>query len=171
MALTREQRIYLSVLAVAGAALAADRLFFGVTNPAVAAAANAIEQVAAKPIEPVNQEPASARFAARLRAAAGTAEGNPVENLFAVRLVHEMKEPESAPAAAANAAQLNGDAFRLAHRLSAVAAGKGAYAVVNGRTIRVGEEIAGMTLIEVTREAAVFEGSGVRVELSVIADR
>jgi hypothetical protein len=171
MALTREQRIYLSVLAVAGAALAADRLFFGVTSPAVAAAANAIEQVATKPLEPVTQEPASARFAARLRAAARSTDDAPVDNLFAVRLVHENKAEQPAPAAASNAVRLNADAFRLAHRLSAVATGKGAYAVVNGRTVRMGEEIDGMSLIEVTREAAIFEGSGVRVELSVIADR
>lgn len=169
MALTREQRIYLSVLAVAGAALAADRLFFGVTNPAVAAAANVIEQVAAKPNEPVNQEPASARFAARLRAAAGQPEHTPVEDLFAVRLVREPKAVEAEESAPP--AQPSGEGFRLAHRVSAVATGKGAYAVVNGRTIRLGEEIVGMKLVEVTREAAIFEGGGARVELSVVAER
>ncbi|HEX8877374.1 MAG TPA: hypothetical protein VF777_11530 [Phycisphaerales bacterium] len=170
MALTREQRIYLSVLAVAAAALTADRLFFGVTNPAVAAAADVIEQATSKSIEPVNQEPASARFAARLRAAAGTSDA-PVEDLFAVRLVNEEVPAEAVSQPEVDSSRASADSFRLAHRVTAVATGKGAYAVINGRTVRTGESVAGLTLVEVTRESAVFEGEGVRVELSVVADR
>ncbi|MBY0112666.1 MAG: hypothetical protein K2Y21_07585 [Phycisphaerales bacterium] len=173
MALTREQKVYLSVLFVAGAALAVDRLFLGVTNPAVAAAANAIQEVASsKPLEASSQEPASARFAARLRAAAGDSANNPVSDLFATRLV---KSPASAEAAPMNAAPVSSaasiDAFKAAHRVSALASGKGAYAVINGRTVRLGEALGGMTLIEVTREHAVFEGDGHRVELSLVEAR
>jgi len=61
--------------------------------------------------------------------------------------------------------------MRLAHRVTALASGKGAYAVVNGRTIRLGDSIGGLTLVEVTREAAVFASDNVRAELSVVADR
>lgn len=172
MALTREQKVYLSVLAVAASALAADKLFFGVTAPAVAAAADAIQQVNLKPVEPVNQEPASARFAARLRTAAGPAADAAVSDLFAVRLVREEKPAEqAAPAPALASPAVAAEQFRLAHRVTALASGKGAYAVVNGRTIRLGESIGGLTLVEVTREAAVFESEGVRAVLSVVADR
>lgn len=172
MALTREQKVYLSVLVVAASALAADKIFFGVTAPAVAAAADAIQQVNLKPIEPVNQEPASARFAARLRTAAGHASEESVTDLFAVRLVREEKPAEQpTPAIPAASAAAAVEQFRLAHRVTALASGKGAYAVVNGRTVRLGESIGGLTLVEVTREAAVFEAEGVRAVISVVSER
>ncbi|MFN9972015.1 MAG: hypothetical protein ACK58T_19225 [Phycisphaerae bacterium] len=172
MALTREQKVYLSVLAVAASALAADKLFLGVTAPAVAAAADTIQEVAAKPAEPINQEPASARFAARLRTAAAPASDAAVSDLFAVRLVREeipSAQPSEIVAAASPAVAI--EQFQLAHRVTALASGKGAYAVVNGRTIRLGDSIGGLTLVEVTREAAVFASDNLRVEISVVADR
>jgi hypothetical protein len=170
MALTREQKVYLSVLAVAASALAADKLFLGVTAPAVAAAA--IQQVAAKPAEPVNQEPASARFAARLRTAAAPAADAAVSDLFAVRLVREeAPTPQTPEIVAAASPAVAIEQFRLAHRVTALASGKGAYAVVNGRTIRLGDSIGGLTLVEVNREAAVFASDNLRAELSVVADR
>jgi hypothetical protein len=42
---------------------------------------------------------------------------------------------------------------------------------VNGRTIRLGDSIGGLTLVEVNREAAVFASDNLRAELSVVADR
>ena len=140
------------------------------TAPAVAAAADAIQQVAEKAPAAVNPEPASSRFAARLRSAAAPAADAPVADLFAVRLVREepadAPQPGEAPSDAAGS-----DQFRLAHRVTALASGRNAYAVVNGRTVRLGDAIEGFVLVEVTREAAVFESGGVRVALSVVAER
>lgn len=63
------------------------------------------------------------------------------------------------------------DAFKQKHLLEAVmATGGGGRAVVDGRTLRIGQHLDGFELISVNQRSAVFESNGTRVKLTLSLD-
>ena len=60
------------------------------------------------------------------------------------------------------------DLFRSNHELNAVIAGAGrGYALIDDRTLFVGQKLDGFELVEVGARSAVFEADGVRVRLTL----
>ena len=61
------------------------------------------------------------------------------------------------------------ETFRATHRLNAVMAHQqGGYAIVDGRRLRIGQEIDGFELIEIRVRSIVLESPPLRVELSLL---
>lgn len=64
------------------------------------------------------------------------------------------------------AIRASAETFDLTHVLTAVmAADDGGYAIIDGRTLFIGQELDGFELVTVSRRSAVLEADGVRVEL------
>jgi hypothetical protein len=165
MALTKERKIYVGLLAVGMAALAVDRLTSG---PATAQAEDASAYVITRPDAPAATNSTSVApsaggtmtpgggLAARLRELApqpNVAPGASARDLF--------RAPASwaAPAQTTQpVAREPGPAdFEKSHRLTAVLLqGRQAHAVVDGRMVAPGQAIDGYTLISVTQDMAVF---------------
>lgn len=160
MAISRERKVYAAVLLVAGAVLAIDRGFFGVTGAKSAHAAEAeIVPVSTRTVKTAGQAPT---LATRLKQL-----GNVPRTVDLLEVTFQRTAPvevieQPAPAPIEDTRQQ----FAAAHHLSAIAStGRGANALINGRAVTVGEVVAGYTLKEVTREGAVFSGPGGLVEL------
>lgn len=180
MKLTKKQKGYLAVLAVALVAFLADRLFF------LPASANADDVVQEDPsnllIRPAGGGPSAAAVAA------ASAAGNPYRvDLLGERLsataaerrvllsagVRDAFVPSAAWVArpsvvthdtAAEAAQ----AFRDRHKLTAIFVGpSGRTAIVNGRSLREGQRLGAFTLTTIDARSITFTSGGHRVELSL----
>lgn len=166
MGMSRERKVFMAVLLVAGAGLAVDRGFLGVSGakPVHAAEISVIapeEQPKAQAATPAAQS--FATLAARLKKLGSF----PNEaDLLAPTLqhVHVVEEPivkVQEPVREDRRKQ-----FVASHHLSAVTAtARGSNALVNGRAVMLGEEIGGYRLVDVTRDGAIFEGAEGRVEL------
>ncbi|MBX3390019.1 MAG: hypothetical protein KF691_11280 [Phycisphaeraceae bacterium] len=160
MAMSRERKVYAAVVLVAGAVLAVDRGFFGVTGASSAHAAEAeIVPLTARTAKPAAQVPTLATRLKQLGSVPRTVD------LLEVTLQRTVPV-EIAELPAATPVEDSRQQFASTHHLSAIAStGRSANAVINGRAVTVGEVIAGFTLTEVTREGAVFSGPGGLVEL------
>ena len=74
--------------------------------------------------------------------------------------------PEATQPVGKGAGLTNAAAFEQRHTLNAVmAAAGGGYAIINGRTLFIGQELDGFELILVSDRSAVFEANGTRAEL------
>jgi len=161
MAMSRERKVFAAVLLVAGAGLAFDRGFLGVSGakPVQAAEMPVIELASHSGktvIQPVT-------LATRLKKLGDVSRNVDLLESTLQRQVapveHEVL-PVQAPVEDLR------QTFAAAHHLTAIASnGRGANALINGRAVSIGEEIAGYTLTEVKRDGAVFSGPGGTVEL------
>lgn len=160
MAMSRERKIFTAVLLVAGAALAIDRGFLGITGAKAAHADElplAAKAAEAKPVIP------TVTLAGRLKQFADVEKN---VDLLEVTLQHPQAQPEVPQHAATPVIEDQRPDFVAQHHLSAISTtARGANAIINGRAVAVGEELAGFRLVEVTRDGAFFEGPGGSVEL------
>lgn len=166
MAMSRERKVYAAVALVAGAVLAIDRGFFGVTGAKSAHAAEAeIMPVAVRGAKATAQTPT---LAARLKQL-----GNVPRTVDLLEVTFQRAAPvEIVERPAAAPIEDTRQQFAASHHLSAIAAtGRGANALINGRAVSVGEVVDGYTLTEVTRDGAVFSGPGGLVELHLPSAR
>ncbi|MBX3380364.1 MAG: hypothetical protein KF805_09715 [Phycisphaeraceae bacterium] len=161
--MSRERKIYAAVLLVAGAGLAADRAFLGISG---ARPVQAAEFPSGQP--PERSGPiaiATPTLASRLKLVGDVPRTVDLLEATLQRLPAPV-EAEVQPVRD-QAADLRGQ-FASSHHLSALASnGRGANALINGRAVSIGEEIGGYVLTEVTREGAVFSGPGGTVELKL----
>ncbi len=161
MAMSRERKVFAAVLLVAGAALAFDRGFLGVSGakPVHAAELPVFEAASRTPKTSV----ATVTLASRLKQLGDVSRS---VDLLEPTLQRPEPEIEHEPLPAAAPAEDLRQNFASAHHLSALASnGRGANALINGRAVSIGESIGGYTLTEVTRDGAVFSGPGGTVEL------
>lgn len=161
MAMSRERKVFAAVLMVAGAALAVDRSFFGVSGAKPVHAAEL--PVAEAAVRSAGSSLPTVTLASRLKQLGDASHRIDLLETTLKRPAPEVElESQPAPAPAEDLRQL----FASTHHLTALATtGKGANALINGRAVSVGESISGYTLTEVTRDGAVFAGPGGTVEL------
>lgn len=167
MAMSRERKVYAAVLLVVGAALAFDRGFVGVSGAKpVHAAEMPVAELPGRNAKPVV---ATVTLASRLKQLGEVPRTVDLLETTLQRpapLIEIEETPDAAPEIDLR------QQFASSHHLSALASnGRGANALVNGRAVSIGESIAGYTLTEVTRDAAVFSGPGGKVELHLPPSR
>lgn len=175
MKLTRERKIFASVLGLAAVAFAVDRVTGG-GGTATDASDSSPAAVASEPSDllmanattPATGDKGAhgavalnaASLSARISAcAATTAHSNsPSRDLFRL----PAKWSNQIQSNSADAARIAADKFSRSHRLSAVArnAGGGSVAVVEGKLLHVGNALDGFTLTSVAPDSAVFTGPG-----------
>ncbi|MEO1007656.1 MAG: hypothetical protein AAFX79_03765 [Planctomycetota bacterium] len=164
MKLNKERRVYVALLGCAGLVLGVDQLLSAGPQSAQAGApvpmhdATTGDAGAGAAARPLDERKAMAGWNEAARALmAQKNESGGVPDPFAM--------PD---AGAGEAVASAGGSFASRHTLSAVlAAGPDSVAIIDGRPVRIGEKIDGMTLVEVERRAAVFESGArrIRVEL------
>jgi len=172
MRLNKQRKVYLGVLAVAGLALAADQLFFGVAGPQGASAAvqppattsAAPAATAGQPIVAANASNARIAGAARLAqlldalarqdnlSAATTTDAFAIPQEWLPAVVSDAEVPESLDS------QPSPDSDAVASPVPVVTAimagGARPAAIVNGRLMIVGEPAKGLTLVAVEPSVA-----------------
>ncbi len=170
MPISPQRKAYAAVLLIAGSALAVDRGFFGVSGASPAHAAEL-----GQPLQPTravakapSKTPATLTLAKRLKQLGDV----PREvDLLEGTLQRAVEIPAKAPPQV-DVGEDSRKRFALTHHVSALASkSRGSNAVVNGRAVRIGEEIDGFRLVDVTRTAAVFHGAGGTIELTLPASR
>lgn len=192
MDLTKKHKVYLGVLALALVGLGADRLFLGGAGEPQDAAAET-----PAPDRPARRSPATAEPAALADVAPDTLDAaSTAGNGLAARLtslaethrfdltrapqgftpspkwVSPVVEPAKAAATPRPtvAVVTPHERFAGSHKLMAVIQSEGGgVAIVDNRTVAIGQAIDGFTLKAVTRRTAVFERDGRTVELSIAA--
>jgi hypothetical protein len=139
MTLTRQRKASFGLLAVALAALGADRLFLSGGSPATASAAAGDPVVVESDVAQARPAQTGPGLASRLESIARAEGLDPVlvEDLFA-------DEAEAEPLVLT----------------ATLGTGRHAAAMVNGEQLRVGQSIAGAELVEVTRDGAQFRRDG-----------
>lgn len=170
MAWNRQRRVFAGVLAVAGAALVADRVFFGAAPIGVETAEATQESGPTKAAAPT-LAPAQAAIAPgvmlsqRLEAFRDRAtDADPFESpLVTLAAVEPADIEEKSPTPTFDAA-----AWAEGRRLTAVLNGRnGSVAMIDGKVYRVGDTLDGLTLVSIESQTALFEGEGAAAELSV----
>jgi len=175
MELTKERKVYLAILATAGAVLAADQLLS--TGPRSADASERASEPADTPpaaaddpvadqsppaSEPVGSENVLADWNERARHALDAVRSDDGAPDAADAL-----NPPSRPDQAAQPAD-PADGFARRHRLTAILVGEGrGVAMIDGRPVRVGESLDGLVLVALEDRAAVFEHEGERLRLEL----
>lgn len=179
----RGRTILIVVLTVAGLGLVADRVVIGsdVTGPAQSSAgvvdgfdvgpAPLPTASASGQVESLNTDKAPAvSFAQRLRLITdSSADTDPGQARDAFTPGLGWEAIPSAPGAATdNQARRAAEAFQQTHRLDAVLiTDDNRCAVIGGQTLFVGQMLDGYRLEAVHERSAVFEASGVRVEIGI----
>jgi hypothetical protein len=171
MKLTKKQKGYVAVLVVALAAFLADRLLF----PPAAADADVLENPSDLLIKPVGG----------VAKAAPAPQRNPYRvDLLAERLTvaaseHRLELSNVRDAFVPSAAWVSGPkvimhdnaaesaaAFRDKYKLTAILVGSnGATAIINGRSVKVGQRLGGFTLKSIGNRSTTFAAGENRVEL------
>jgi len=179
MKLSRERKMLVGVLVIAGAGLLFDRVLLGagMTGPAESSAgvidASVDPATLLIPIDPAAAPALSSSptLADRLRLATG-GHAPPEDGGRDAFAVH----PDWVAAAQQSLATDDEavadmiSAFRSAHKLDAVlVTGGRPCAVVDGRMVYIGQALGGYRLLEVEERSAVFERNGVRVVLHIEA--
>lgn len=173
MALTKERKVLLGLLGSAGLILAVDQLLLSPPRgaqaqpaqdspsaaPASQGAADAKAQAEASASQAADghRQRAIAAWNERLLSAAGADDG-PTPDPFAPPAQERPAMP----------GLLSPAEFKSAHKLTAVMnGGDVAVAMVNGRAVRVGEEVSGYRLRSVDARSASFEAGGQVVVLEL----
>ena len=176
MKLTKAQKVYVFVLVLAVVAFMVDRVLL--SPPEVAAEARAAARFAVAPsataLAAVAQVPQAGdrvsrqvQIARRLEALAGDRRLDPADVRDAFAPSREWLDAGLA-AAGPGAGKSVSQRFREAHTLTAVmASGARGYAIVDGRTLFIGQALDGFTLISVGSRAAVLQSGSARVELTL----
>ena len=163
---TRTQKRYASVLGACLLALAADRLFLA-PEQAEAVTSAPTPPPPAPPSRTVPPVLASQKPIAALFATIAEERGiDPTKVPDAFR-VPTAWLPRQGPSGSAWD-RPDAERFRAAHRLNAVMAlESGGYAIVDGRRLRVGQEIDGFRLVEIRVRSIVLESAGLQIELTL----
>ncbi|KPK79719.1 MAG: hypothetical protein AMJ81_12905 [Phycisphaerae bacterium SM23_33] len=175
MTVSKTEKVYLGVLAMALGALVIDRTFLGSSQvtPSQAAAQQAApspQPPQAAPVPPPGPDepaaPESPALAARLREAAGAEKPDyaNVRDVFALSQgwLAELESPATQPGTSA----AKSVPARPVHKLMAVmVGGESSYAIIDGKCLLVGQEMDGLKLISVEQNSAVVEADGVRIQL------
>lgn len=171
MKLSKKQRVSVCVLALAVAALVADRVFLRSDEapPAEAGAAPVAGLDELTGTSPSRSPAVEGRsLAARLRELSASADPSSGDVRDAFRLSQAWLAYLSPPKPATAAPESKPKPGRPVHRLTAVILDKdGGRAIVDGKYLRVGQELDGMKLISVSERSAVVESRGTRVELTL----
>ncbi len=173
MTLSAKHKVYGAVLVVGVIAVTVDRVLilpdeaaadrppsahYAVTPPSTTAVASVSDN------PPSSVSTVQAVIADRLEqlAASRGFDLQRVPNAFVPPTSWEVAEtPESLPAG-----RVAAETFMLTHVLTGVmAAGDGGYAIIDGKTLFIGQVLDGFELLSVSDRSAVFEANGVRVEL------
>jgi hypothetical protein len=181
---SRERRILIAVLSAAGVALLVDRVALdsGVTGPAESSA-SVLDGFPVEPALPgqdpsvdglrpsISQATPASELAKRLREVgerfpkADPAQGR---DAFTPAVGWSAQMNQGTPDNSAEFAR----AFQESHRLDAVMTiGDQRCAVIDGRTVFVGQALDGYKLLSVDQRSAVFEVGGARVKISIRADQ
>lgn len=179
MTLTRSQKMYVAVLAVAAAAFVYDRATSAPTAAQGASgakdAALAVTDFAPSPFPPLALSGTAEQGGLNIRlqdlARTRCLDASAPENAFSLPPTWPMPKVAEREQVAADMAQTEMnrkliDAFRQ-HRLEAVVVGQKGYANVDGQGVFVGETVDRFTLLSVTKSSAVFGLDQLRVELEL----
>ena len=186
MTLTKTQRIYVGILALAIGAFMVDRMFLS-GGPAEAQAATPYQSPVALSVGSASSPAGSAGSAGSagealqlLAALAGErADLSELRNafrpspawsadLFPPAPVAPTAPAESAPLAATPAKSAALQRFTQDHSvMSIIRTDEGGYALIDGQLVNVGNKLDGFTLVELTDSAAVFASDAGRVELKL----
>jgi hypothetical protein len=161
MKVTKEQKVYLGLLAIGLVALTLDRLVF---TPSSAEAADSSSDLLVTHSEPPTAPAAKST---------ASSTSNPVAQKLALlsesmHLAAAESRDAFTPSAAwvgKPAASTDTKSFEQTHQLSAVIVGRRAAAMVDGRLIAVGQTIDGYKLVSVIQGAATFQAGDVSVTL------
>jgi hypothetical protein len=184
MALTKERKMILVVLGLAVGAFLVDRLVLdsGFSEPAQAQASEAVaisqapilagRTPAAEPVAPQADPAVAAQVAladrlAQLQDSKGFTLTK-INDAFArpggLAPPADLPNDRPEPSAAASAAET----FQKTHRLMAVVASeRGHMAIINGRTVRVGQSLDGFELLSVEQRSVLLGKDSVRVQLKL----
>ena len=166
MALSKERKVLLGLLGSAGLILVVDQVLLGPPQNAQA------ESVALPPPAVTTSSPAPQ--AAQPKPTQGDAKGAQAIGDWNDRLQATLKDgTESVPnpfqpgsSSTALPGTLSPQAFQREHKLSAVlTSGEVSVAMVNGRAIRIGEEVSGYRLLRVDARSAEFAAGDQVVKL------
>lgn len=172
MMLTKQHKIYLGILGVAALGLVIDRTLLGPSE----AVAESAEDLVVTPSADEGFEHTSGTLpsssdslAQKLLSIKAASHIDPlnVNNAFTPAWIASVT---TATAQIDNQAIL-AEEFAATHRLTAVmGTGPGGYAIIDGKCLRVGQELDGMRLTSVGDRTAVFESGPLKVELQVQLD-
>lgn len=177
MKLSKQHQLYLGILGVAALGLIADRTVFK-PSEAVASTDEYLVEESEDGDDGVLPNTAAASghsVAKRLQQFGQERQVNPlsVANVFHPAWRPVATAPTTAPVK--NPTQDGAETFMQKHRLTAVMganrSGASAYAIVDGKLLRIGQAQDGWTLVSVGSRSAVFESNGVSAELHVDADQ
>jgi hypothetical protein len=181
MKTSRERTLLITVLGVAGLGLLIDRVIIGsdVTGPAQTSAGviDSIDAGLAQPAgvlpEVSGESPVEViSFAQRLRSAVGSSvDTDPAacRDAFSPGTGWDVGGLGVGPATDNKIREL-AQAFQGGHTLEAVlVSGDKRYAVVDGQTLYIGQELDGYRLAEVHERTAIFQARGIRVEIGIKA--
>ncbi|MEQ9096135.1 MAG: hypothetical protein RIE32_07720 [Phycisphaerales bacterium] len=173
MALNKERKVLLGLLGSAGLILAIDQLLLSPpsgaqasnANPTVPTPADSVPASSSDTSTPVStgtglSEQAARQWNEKLHAALDEHEVTPDLDPF-TEVVHSADD-------AGEAGPMSVEAFLSQHQLSLVLlSGDTSVAMVNGKPVRLGEEIEGYRLIRVDSRSAVFQSGTQTAELSL----
>ena len=178
MKLTKERKLYVGILALAGIGLLVDRLFLAPedapSNPSSAAAAAiptrppvvvpSASTGAAKPAESAGRPSCADRLAKVGRSL--PADLSDLRDAFRPSAAWCAAIKTAAPSPSPQ--QPDKPTFGQQHQLTAVVVdGKGGKAIVDGRCLEVGDQLDGFTLVSVGTKTAVFTNGDVRLVLAL----
>lgn len=179
MTLTKTQRIYVAILALAIGAFAVDRLFLR-GGPDEAQAAGPYQSPSAMSRTPSPTAGPAGEILGLLAALNGDrADLSKLRSAFqpsaawSAELVPPAPEAPAAPAKSAPAAATPAKAQALMqfaqnhHVMSIIRTDAGGSALIDGRLINIGNKLDGFTLVELIDTAAIFESDAGRVELKL----
>ncbi len=177
----RKRNAYMIVVGLGVAAVAVDRLFLlppeeASGEPAPPPPVTSTPPPAAATATPVPAETTTAPSPVAARVAiADRLEAIALREKLDPARVEDAFEPPSAwlmaDAGPANPVTSTAQRFRESHNLNAVmATGRDGYAIIDGRTLYIGQEMDGFTLVEVHKRTAVLVSGRERVELSLPGD-
>ena len=177
MKLTKAQKVYVFVLVLAVVAFMVDRVLLSppeATAEARAAARLAVAPSAAGLAAAEAQVPQAegsvsrqVEIARRLEALAGDRRLDPADVRDAFGPSREWLDAGLAASGPGSGKSVS-ERFREAHTLTAVmASGANGYAIVDGRTLFIGQALDGFTLISVGSRSAVLQSGSARVELTL----
>jgi hypothetical protein len=176
---SKQRKMLAAVLALGLGGLAVDRLLLdgGATGPQEAAAQQDLSPNAAATDAIISNTTPKTIEITRSKTVAGRLDRMAAAQGFNLTEVQDAFRPSSAwtratskPTAAEKTApkETEAEAFAKSHKLMAVVHNSaGGAAIIGNRTITVGREIDGFTLVLVTPRGAVLEKDGQRVELNL----
>ena len=189
--LTKSQRVYMTMLAVALVAFTVDTVFLGgearVQQAGAETLAIPFTPPAAPPVEPAPAPDRTASLAEALKAC-DTEDISQVPEAFEPSaswretLCPPPPEPTLPGGLSVNTAEPDTPEAALAVRqaqrfaethnlMSIIRTSNGGTALVDGQLVQVGRKLDGFTLLRLTERGAVFEAGGKQVELRLSADQ